>query len=331
MGVARSGSNVVATGKIVGSVFPTSEVDIVFPVLVDGSKGRTEIGGALYGRSVELRGNVQIGGPLVARGDTRLSPGKGTIRLRSGLTVNGSVNGVVDAPRAGRSLSDAVRHASLIIKGDVAVNQNLALSNAIVFGSVRAVNCTLRDTLVLGTCIAEEKLRVSMSTIGGYASRDVEFEGRCALLHAIGESRSQPLFLPFEQPDGGLVPCDIRFYPAVRESHSLMNREEDYPEYSALKFDSDWVTATAAPNPALEEDGAEPVTKWVLSIGGRVADLSKLAASVNAMAQMLKCGFEFEHYAPSRRNLLLAKALEGLTDEEAWILSTVCEGEHEMA
>jgi hypothetical protein len=331
MAVARTGSKVVVTGKVAGSVFPTSEVDIVYPVLIDGSRRAAEVGGAVYGRTLELRGDVYVGGPVVVRGDMRLSPGDGTIRLKSGMTVNGSVNGVVDTPRLGRTLSDSIRNASLIIKGDVAVNQNLALRNAVVFGSVRSVNCTLQDSLVLGTCIAEEKLRVSMSTIGGYACRDVEFEGRCAMLHAIGESRSQPLFLPFEAGDGTLSPSDVRFYPAVREQHSLMNRDGAYAEYSALHLRSDWVQAQATPNRALEEDTDDPVTKWVLSIGGRVADLSKLSQSVNAMAQMLKCGFEFEHYAPARRATLLSRALEGLTDEEAWILSTVCEAQDEMA
>lgn len=331
MGVARSGSNVVVTGKVAGSVFPTSEVDIVYPVLVDGSRKLAEIGGALYGRALELRGSVAIDGPVVVRGDMRLAPGKGTIRLKSGMTVNGSVNGAVDAPRTGRSLSDAISNATLIIKGDVAVNQNLVLRNAIVFGSVRAVNCSLQDSLVLGSCIAEEKLRVSMSTIGGYACRDVEFEGRCAMLHAIGESCSAPLFLPFEAGDGTLTPSDMRFYPAVREQHSMINRAGDYPDYSALYQDSDWVAAMASTNLALSEDGDEAVAKWVLSIGGRVADLGRISQSVGALAQMLKCGFEFEHYAPARRPSLLARALDGLTEEEAWILNAVCEAQDAMA
>lgn len=331
MGVTRSGSNVVVTGKVAGSIFPASEVDIVYPVLLDGSRKPAEVGGAVYGRTLEIRGDVSVDGPVVVRGDTRLSPGKGAIRLKSGMTVNGSVNGMVGAPRAGRSLADAISNAGLVIKGDVAVNQNLALRNAIVFGSVRAVNCTLEDSLVLGTCITDEMLRVSMSTIGGYACREVEFEGRCALLHAIGESREAPRFLPFEAGDGALSPSDIRFYPAVRDQHSLMNRDGDYPGYSALHLESDWVAAVASANPALDEDGGEPVTKWVLSIGGRVADLGKVVQSVNAMSQMLKCGFEFEHYAPARRAPLLARALEGLTEEEAWILNAVCEAGHEMA
>ena len=81
--------------------------------------------------------------------------------------MNGSVNGIVDPPTNGRTLFDGVGNAGVIIKGDVAVNQNIALRNAIIFGSVRAVNCTLEISLVLGTCIVEGQLKVAMSTIGG--------------------------------------------------------------------------------------------------------------------------------------------------------------------
>ena len=59
-------------------------IDIVFPVLVDGSRKPARIEGAVYGRSLEVRGNVAIDGPVVARGDMRLSPGKGAIQLSWG-------------------------------------------------------------------------------------------------------------------------------------------------------------------------------------------------------------------------------------------------------
>ncbi len=108
----------------------------------------------------------------------------------------------------------------------------------------------------------------------------------------------------------------------------LMNLAPDdseaYPDYSLLHHKTDWVEAAVLANPALEEDSGGSLTKWVLSIGGRVADLSKIALAVGSLARMLKCGFEFEHYAPTRRAHLLSSALEGLTEEEAWILNAVC-------
>lgn len=68
MPIKQEGSNVVVTGHIAGSVFPTNEKDTVFPVLVDGSEKAARIEGALYGRALELRGDVLVEGPVVARG-----------------------------------------------------------------------------------------------------------------------------------------------------------------------------------------------------------------------------------------------------------------------
>ena len=45
MPIKQEGSNVVVTGHIAGSVFPTNEKDTVFPVLVDGSEKAARIEG----------------------------------------------------------------------------------------------------------------------------------------------------------------------------------------------------------------------------------------------------------------------------------------------
>jgi hypothetical protein len=300
----------------------------VFPVLVDGLLEPAQIDGALYGRSIELRGNVKVSGPIVARGDTRLDPKSGQILLCSGLTVNGSLNCVADQGEKPRSILDDIKNAGVIVKGDISVNQNISLKNAIVFGSIRAVNCSLENTLVLGTCIVEESLKISMSSIGGYAVRDVTFEGSCLMLHALGESHTQPLFVPYETPSGGLVDSDIRYYPAVRGTASIMNRSQGNDavnaEYSKLFPAIDWASIEATANPALDEVREGPLKKWVLSIGGRIGDISIIFQAITAIAQMLKCGFEFEHYHPAKRTQHLKKALIGLTDEEQWILQTVC-------
>jgi hypothetical protein len=327
MAIKQDGSNIVVSGTVAGSVFPASERDLAFPVLVDGAMTNAVIEGALYGRSVELRGDVWIKGPVVVRGDIRLNPGDGRIQLDSGLTVNGGLNCVVVGAED-KSLQENIQNASLIIKGDLAVNQNVSLQNAIVFGSVKAVNCTLDKSVVLGTCIVDEVLKVSMSSIGGYASRDVTFEGSCLMLHALGESRSKPLFMPREVRDSAPIESDLRYYPAIRKGNSIINRSHadgvSYPEYSKLFPAADWVQAEAHANPALDERGDSQMKKWILSIGGRISDISKISDAIANMTKMLKCGFEYEHYSPAHRHAYLQRALPGLTDDEAWILKSVC-------
>lgn len=328
MAVTQEGSNIVVSSSVAGSVFPTSDRELVFPVLVDGTHDTVQIEGALYGRTVELRGNVKICGPIVVRGDTKLDPRSGQILLRSGITVNGTLNCIADQSTKRKSIRDTVQNAGVIIKGDISVNQNISLKNAIVFGSVRAANCSLEDSLVLGTCIIDETLKVSMSSIGGYASRDVTFEGDCLMLHALGESYTQPLFVPYERPSGEIVGCDIRYYPAVRGATSMTNCFQSNnvarDESSMLFPGIDWVSIEATANPALEEQREGAIKKWVLSIGGRIGDISKIHQTMTSLAQMLKCGFEFEHYHLAKRGVYLKKALVGLTEEERWILQTVC-------
>jgi hypothetical protein len=329
MAVQQEGSNVVINRSVAGSVFPTSERELVFPVLIDGSEQAVHIGGSVYGRSLALRGQVRVHGPVVARGDTVLQAGQQRIQLDSGLTINGSLNCRHDPQNTQASLQAGVQTARVVVKGDIAVNQGVYLRDAIVFGSIRATHCVLENSLVLGTCLIDETLKVRMSTIGGYVSRDIAFEGHCVMLHSLGESLNMPVFAPHESTSGTVLDADVRYYPAIRHGHGLMNRlaqpDVRYPSYARLYPQTDWVRANTLTNPALYEDEQGQVQKWVLSIGGRISDISKISEAVVSLTQMLKCGFEFEHYAPSIRQQQLQRALAPLTDEERWILQTVCD------
>ena len=124
MPIKQDGSKVVVTGKISGSVFPTNEKDTVFPVLIEGESAAATIEGALYGRSLEMRGAVSVLGPVVARGDLRISPRGKLIQMLAGLTVNGSVNcepkiqnlsDQIDVQACNRSGADATLRAGQMV------------------------------------------------------------------------------------------------------------------------------------------------------------------------------------------------------------------------
>lgn len=332
MAVKHEGSNIVVNQSVAGSIFPTNEKDAVYPVLVDGSKQHVKIEGSLYGRAVELRGDVLVSGPIVARGDLKINPLTHRVQLSSGLTVNGSVNCHQDtaSTQLKASVFESVRNVDLIIKGDIAVNQNIFLKNAVVLGSLRAVNCTLENTIVLGTCIVEEHLTIRMSSVGGYAARDVQFEGACMMIHALGESLNKPKLLPYESQTGGVFASDIRYYPAIRNLNHLLNltgqiSAPSYPDYSLLHEVTDWVESPASPNLALDEQQVEALNKWILSIGGRIGDVSIISNAIASLTGMLKCGFEFEHYHPQKRAQYVSKVAQTLTPEEAWVLESACQ------
>jgi len=318
------GSNIVIDKSVAGSVFPTSEKDIVFPVLVDGRKHAVHIEGALYGRSVEFRGTIKVDGPVVARGDTKVSPLDGVVFIRSGLTINGSLNVENGTNKIAESIRVALKNASTIIRGDVSINQNAVLRNTIVFGSIRAVNCTLVNSLVLGSCIVEERLIVDSSSIGGYVTGAISFLGGCALIHALGESRNRPLVLPSEVHEI-IEDGSVRYYPALRGMGSIINSLAPNQSLDTRLFlETDWVKSTVKVFQDSSSEDEVYEDRWILSIGGRIGDVAKISDSITNISKMLRCGFEFEHYHPAQAPKLLENATVGLTDEEKWILTTVC-------
>ena len=136
MSVREEGSNIVVDSSISGSLFPKSERDIVFPVMIDGTKSTSTlvIEGSVYGRSLEVRGDVLVGGPVVSRGDTKITPAENKrVQLMGGVTVNGVLNAGRPEGENFKTIHDAIENCSLIIRGDIAVNQSLFLNNAIVF------------------------------------------------------------------------------------------------------------------------------------------------------------------------------------------------------
>lgn len=328
MPVTTESSQRIVSATIEGNVFPTTERETIQAVVVDGAKGIPAwVRGAVYGRTVKILGNARIDGPIVSRGDTRIEPRGELVRLLSGITVNGSLNVALAGAAAGPKAVDPGREAAVLIKGDAVASHNLHLNNTVVFGSIRAQNCRVERSIVLGTIVAAEKLTICRSAIAGYAASEVTFEGPCTMIHALGESRARPLFVPHEEA-GVVSPSDLRYYPALRFRFGFLNRGEEacneYPAHSRLDPDSDWVSVMARHNAALDA-GAGESPRWVLSLGGRVGDFAAIQDSIDALSEMLKCGFEFEHYLPDLRPTLLERALARLNPEEQWILRQVCE------
>lgn len=330
MGTNIEGSNIVLTNSIAGSLFPKGEKEIIFPVLIDGTKtnGELKIDGSVYGKSIQIIGSVRVNGPVLSRGDTTLTPGESLIRLYGGITVNGLLKSEINSSSNKVSLLDSLENTQIIIRGDVVVSKSLFLQNTIIFGNVRAVNCKLVNCIVLGTIVVKESLSVSMSSIGGYSSRDVIFEGSCLLIHALGESKNTPKFLPYETLNGEIIPSDIRYYPALRKNSRLANLAHKgiiYPEYSALDMYSDWVTVNAKPNIIDNDQSTEELSRTVLSIGGRIGDFSGINESIEAITSMLKCGFEYDHLTFGSKEQFKSNVSSRLNSDELWILNQVCQ------
>jgi len=324
MSISEVGDRLVLTTSVEGNVFPKSERETLFPLTIKAESEAIIIDGSLYARSLDIgSGSIAVHGPIAARGDITISPGEGTFRALAGLT---SLSGVVIGEKtlSRRQLIDDLSECRSIIKGDIVSNQSVLLNNTVVFGSINAVNCTIINSVVLGTIHCQEQLSVEMSSVGGYLSKSAIFRGVCTLFNALGESMEKPQFLPYEDVDGGLVNCSVHLYPALRSEVGMRIARDQISDasISLLYPDVDWLAVTAEPNPLSSEP--IPSERWVLSIGGRIADFTKINEAAASLSEMLRVGFEFSHYNPETKHKQLQEVLKLLTPSEASILQAAC-------
>ena len=325
MSLNEVADRLILSGSIEGNVFPKSERDVLFPLTIKPNEGNIIVKGSVYARSIDVEaGDVIIHGPIASRGDILIHTNEGLFQAQAGITT---LAGLVIGEKS-NSKDQLVRDCQqcrAMIKGDINSNQSIVLNNCIVFGSIKSVNCTLTNSIVLGTIHCEDHLNVQMSSIGGYVSRDVSFEGICTMFNALGESLNRPHFLPYEDIDGNIIISSIHLYPALRDTCGMRITQEmaEQSPLSLLYEDVDWIRV-AARNTDESDVVDEFRESWVLSIGGRIADYSKLSEATNALSELLRVGFEFTHYSANTKREQLEKIRSQLTASEQAVLDLVC-------
>jgi hypothetical protein len=292
------GNKMVLSGYCPGDQFPKEKRQLNYSLEADGysKNGPFMIEGALYGKNIHFTGPGVVAGPILGRGDIKLdNKSIGAQRFLSGLCANGNIISAQQGASIKISLNGDLGFANYVIRGEV-VGENIMLENTIVFGSLHAKRIQLINCLVFGGAIATDTLRVVCSTLLNYQSSEILFEGPCAVLHAMGESRSQPDIAPYEDGAGDTWEGDIRYYPVYRghddgaiTNRSWLPRSAAYRQ-AKLYVDYDWVEREIQ-----ERDGRIGV-RYILSIGGRAVDFSKLKTNVEHLKDMICSGLEFDHY-----------------------------------
>jgi hypothetical protein len=286
------GDRLVVTGRCAGNLFPTTQTAMLLQLEARETKadGAFILAGSVYGRNVRFRGLGIVMGSVLGRGDVTLEAVVGRPqRFLAGIAANGNlVAQPLGTPLMQSPLAD-VRRVRFVIRGDI-IGDAVSLEDAIVFGNIDATRVSLHRTAVFGSVVARERLEVRASSVLTYRADDVVFQGPCMLLHALGESRSLPSLVPYEDVGGRLVPTSLQLYPLVRElpGTSFFNRSflGVADGVAELSLDYDWVRTTASTGEAA----------FVLSIMGRALDFRTFERSVRHLYGLLRTGLEFDHY-----------------------------------
>ncbi|NOL48411.1 polymer-forming cytoskeletal family protein [Synechococcus sp. MIT S9220] len=325
MTLSEVADRLILNGSVEGNVFPKEERDVLFPLTIKPEAQDITVHGSIYARAIDIEpGNVLVHGPIASRGDILVHQNAGRFQAMGGITtLSGLVIGQKN--QSANQLVHNCNECRGLIKGDIVSNQSIVLNNCVVFGSIKAVNCTITNSIILGTVHCEDHLTIQMSSLGGYVSREVNFEGVNMLFNALGESRNRPNFLPYEDSDGSIISASLHLYSAARGTCGMRMTTDLAKQHtlSILYPDVDWINVHAQTNETSDQDPVYADT-WVLSLGGRIADYSKLSDATNTLSELLRIGFEFSHYSPEVKRQQLDKIRPQLTEGERAILDSVC-------
>ena len=319
MSISQVADRLVLEGSIVGNVFPKTEKEILLPLSIKPEEQAIEVKGSIYARSIEVDGgDAIVYGPIASQGDVRVHSGSGKFQAQAGITtLSGFIIGEKSA--SDTQLVKDCSNCRALIKGDIMSNQSVVINDSLIFGSIKAVNCTLINSVVLGTIHCKENLSIEMSSIGGYFSQSVNFKGICTMFNALGESTERPMFLPYEDVTGQIFSSSIHFYPALR-AHSGLRTSPDVASQHSMSLlypEVDWINVRTTSDDL-------PTKSWVLSLGGRIADFRKLNDSTESFSELLRIGFEFSHYTPEAKHQEIEKIMPRLTPCEASVLKQIC-------
>jgi len=327
MSITEIADRLILEGSIEGNIFPKSEREVLFPLTIKPGDQSLEVAGSVYARSIDVEdGQAIVHGPIASRGDIMIHGNSGCFKAKAGITT---LSGLVIGEKAASEdqLVNDCSQCRALVKGDIVSNQSVVINNSVIFGSIKAVNCTVTNSIVLGTVNCEDHLTVQMSSVGGYMSREVNFEGICTLYNALGESQDRPIFLPYEDMNGNIIGSSMHLYSALRNKCGMRITEKDAQQnpLSKLFTDVDWICINAQNTDHDSNDNLELYEEaYVLSIGGRIADYSKLSDATDALSEMLRVGFEFGHYSPETKRKQLEKIIPRLTNSEKAIFQSAC-------
>lgn len=314
-------------GKYAGNYYPEVHAEIDRKLELDGiSGGRPfDVSGSIYGRDLVVRGPGCVHGPMVIRGDVKLHAfqGRGVQAFQAGMFTSGNVLSQSPAKGLPQSMAGDLRGTKRIIRGDI-VARNVRLDNTLVFGNIQGATIDVSSCLVFGAVIATNQARIRASTILHYHAPRIEFEGPCMMLSAMGESVDKPVFAPFEDETGKIWPANIRFYPVLRAAGFpfLFWRPWKLEELGPLGLlfqGVDWRKVPVESSP----DEPTEARRYVLSVAGRALDFGSLSHHLAELAELLRIGFEFDHYSPKNK-LAAVKRFKSLPDEERFVMETVC-------
>lgn len=202
------GREKVFEGDLDSSILPSDS-----KMLLDNIKLKNDfrINGAIYGHNIEIRGKGFVNGPIMAREEIIIYPPTQEdeqILLSSGISSRKAISVKIRRKGNQTPVNDP-KFAPLVIKGDVCSNI-VHLENAIVLGNIHSDDAYLKDSIILGVPIIQNKLELTNTMV-------VTFDAKIVNLY-----KSNTLWLPY-----GIASDRISFTEDIGDHDKQPGLEDD--------------------------------------------------------------------------------------------------------
>lgn len=328
--VHRNENLVIVDGVHQGAFLPSGKDRLLTDVIL---RPGFHIKGALYANNLTIEGQGFVDGPIMAKRDILITPpqdlndAQKRIVLRCGLSAKLAISVSVPTtfPYNPLNRPDFI---PLLIRGDV-VSQSVHLENALVVGNVFATDAVIKDSIILGCPLVENKLVLRNTMVISFRAAEVEFEGRNSLWVPYGLAKRGIAFKSYdpdeeeraqiqvsEQAAGGSRQPDfnkawVRYIPLCEnrthgcgKHNRILNCQfhlSGQCEYADVRMTEDDIIRFRAKNE----------TAYALTLAPRFVDLKEIQEGLQDMVDLLSDVLYLEHYSQGSRE----KVFQRLKDD----------------
>lgn len=205
--VDRIENLVTINGVINGSFFPASKNRLLTDVVLQEG---FHIRGGIYANQLTIEGPGIVEGPVMAKKDIMIYPPtdlKKRIILRCGLSARLSIS--VNVPNTfGITPVSHKGFLPLFIRGDI-ISDSVNIENTVVIGNVFARNAAIKDSIIIGCPLIEDKLTMRNSMAISFRAGSVELINR------------NSIWVPY-----GLVNTNIEFARYITDQEDNVQKKE---------------------------------------------------------------------------------------------------------
>ncbi len=191
------GRQKIFDGYLDSSIYPSESKMLLDDIKL---KGNFKINGAIYGHNIEIKGKGSVNGPIMAKEELVIYPPttkEDQMLFSAGMSSRKIIS--VKVPQTS-SLSPATDpdFAPLVIKGDLCSNV-VHLDNALVLGNIHCNDAYIRNSIILGIPIAQNKLELTNTAVIAFDAKVVNLYGRNTLWLPYGIASDGVSFMDIDE------------------------------------------------------------------------------------------------------------------------------------